>query len=326
MNKRFDNKILVYLVVGLIAILAITVLFKVPKTNATLKSTIIEFDTSEVSKIIIYPRTGNGSLIEFNRNNGKWKVQQGTISSAPREGSVQNIFREVLKLKPQNLAAIDKAKWKDFELTDSLATRIQFLTNNGENIGDLMVGKFNYKQVNNPYGGSGANNIQGTSYVRLYNDKEVFGVEGFISFFFNGNFDDWRDKSFIRSNQSDITNISFAYPVDSSYKLIKKEKIWYAGNFIADSLSMTDFLNTLRYLDGQDCRDDFKPVLNPSYQLIVEGNNLTNFTVKCYKQDNSDDYILNSSLNPDVYFTSKRDGIFEKLFKPQNYFLKKRPQ
>jgi hypothetical protein len=322
MSKRFDNKRLLYLLAGLITILFLTIVIRIPKENATLKSKIVEFDTLEISKIIIYPRIGNGNAIEFNRNNGKWTVQQGTIVSATRKGAVQNIFSEVLNLKPQSLAATNKSKWKEFELTDSLATRIKFLNKKGKILTDLMIGKLSYKQVNNPYGGYGGNNVQGTSFVRLYSEKKVYGVDGFISFFFDGKFEDWRDKTFIYSNQKDITNISFICPADSSYKLIKKELVWYSGSKIADSLNIVNFLNTLSYLNGQDIKDNYKPELNPVYQLIIEGNNLLNFSVKCYKNDNVDEYIFNSSLNPDVYFSSKRNGIFEKLFKPQSYFLK----
>src|SRR5665647_1705682 len=101
---------------------------------------------------------------------------------------------EVLNIKPQSLAAMNKSKWKDFELTDSLATHIKFLSKKGKALADLMIGKFTYKQVDNPNTGYSANNIQGTSFVRLYNEEEVYGVEGFISFLLSGKFEDWRDK------------------------------------------------------------------------------------------------------------------------------------
>jgi len=56
--------------------------------------------------------------------------------------------------------------------------------------------------------------------------------------------------------------------------------------------------------------------------MVIEGNNLLNITVKCFKGEADGEYILNSSLNPEVYFTSRRDGIFEQVFKPLSYFIK----
>jgi len=55
---------------------------------------------------------------------------------------------------------------------------------------------------------------------------------------------------------------------------------------------------------------------SPEYLMVIEGNNLLNITVKCFKSEAGDQYFLNSSLNPEVYFTSRRDGIFEQVFKP----------
>jgi hypothetical protein len=76
-------------------------------------------------------------------------------------------------------------------------------------------------------------------------------------------------------------------------------------------------------INGQDIKDGFKPVLNPVYQMLVDGNNLINFSIKCYEGDSIDEYVLNSSLNPEVYFISKKNGVFGRLFKPQSYFQKK---
>lgn len=323
MSRRFNNRRLLYLLAGLIVILLLTIVIKIPKEKATLKSKIVEFDTSEVSKIILYPMISNGSEIDFVKSSGKWTVQQGAVISATQKGVVKSLFTEVLNLKPQNLAAVDKSKWKEYELTDSLATRVKFLDKRGKILADLMVGKFSYKQPDNPYGGYVGNDFMGTSFVRLSKEKEVYGVDGFISFSLNKKFEDWRDKSFLHSKKEDITTISFTFPADSSYKLNKKDSFWYAGNQSTDSLNIANFLETLSYLNGQGIKDNFKPVSDPVYQMLVEGNNLLNFSVKVYKGDDEDEYVLNSSLNPDVYFTSKKNGIFNQLFKPKSYFLKK---
>jgi hypothetical protein len=219
MSNRFNNKRLLYLLAGLIIILVLTVIIKIPKEKATLKSKIVEFDTSAVSKVILNAKISNGKTVEFSRNNGKWTVQQGSIISATQEGAVQNMFNDVLNMKPQSLAAISKSKWKEFELTDSLATRIRFLDKKGKNLADLMIGKFSFKQAGNPNGSYNRNNVQITSFVRIYNEKEVYAVDGLMPFSFNLKFEDWRDKTFIRSRNNDIKGIRFTFPADSSFIL-----------------------------------------------------------------------------------------------------------
>ena len=322
MSNRFDNKRLIIILGSLLVILLVTVIVKIPREKSTLREKLVDIDTSDVFRIKFIPKVTTDKPYEFVKENGKWTIRQDNKVSAPAKGSVTNIFTEILSIKPQSLAATGKAKWNEYQLTDSLATRVQFFNEKGGNIADLMIGKFTYKQVNNPYAAYGGNNIEGTSYVRLSGEEKVYSVEGFLSFSFSGKFDDWRDKSFLKCKKEDLTKITFALPSDSGFVLIKKDSLWFAGSQPADSLNTSKYLNSIGYTDGQDFKDGFKPASSPVYQLIIEGNNLLNITVKCFKGDGDDEYILNSSQFPDIYFSSNRNGIFSQLFKPLRYFNK----
>lgn len=269
------------------------------------------------------PKKSEGETFEFFKENNKWRISQGSIVSDPAQGAIQNIFTEILSLKPKSLAAIDKSKWEEFELTDSLATRVKLFDIKGKELADILIGKFSYKKINSPNNYSGGNNIEGTSFVRVNGENEIYAVDGFLAFSLSGKFSDWRNKNFIRCKKDDILKVTFTIPGDSSYVLLKKEKTWFADNQQADSTSVSSYLNSLAYIDGQDFKDGYRPVSNPEYQMVVEGNNLLNFSIKCFSVEGSDEYIMNSSLNPDVYFSSKRSGIFSQIIKPKNHFLKK---
>jgi hypothetical protein len=321
MSKRFNNKRLLYLLAGLTVILILTILIKIPEEKATFKSNIVDLDTSAVIKIILNNRISAGNAVEFNRNNYNWTVRQGKIVSAIDEGAVQNIFSEVLNIKPQSLAAINHARWKEFDLTDSLATRIKFLNSKGKILADIMIGKLDFKQPDKPDGGFSGNNIKMTSYVRLYSEKEVYAIDGLIPFSFNIKFDDWRDKTFVRYNKSEITNISYLYPADSSYKLIRKDSLWYSGSLKADSLKVGNYLNSITLMRGEEFKDDFTPVSNPIYQMLVQATNSVGFSIKCYAGGSPGEYILNSSLYPEVYFIDRKSVLFNQLFKPQSSFI-----
>jgi hypothetical protein len=324
MSNRFDNKKLLYVLGVLAVILLITFLVKIPRERATISEKLLDLDTSKVEKIIVMPRIKDGDPFEFTRKNGKWIVAQGNIEAAEERGAAENMLAELTGIRPTSLEAVDKSSWKDFNLTDSLAIRVKALGKDGKTLADLMIGRFTYSQSSNPYGGGSPGGIQGTSYVRLYNEKKVFGVDGFISLSFSGKFSDYRDKTFMTlQNTGDITNVSFKLPADSSFVLSRKDTLWYAGDKLADSAATANYLNGLRYVNGEDFRDSFKSTSDPVCQLAIEGNNLLNITIKCYKGDNENEFILNSSLNPDVYFSSKRDGIYGRLFKPEMYFLTK---
>lgn len=321
MSKRFDNKKLFIILALLLVVLFLTIIVKIPKERSTLKNTLVEFDTAGVGKIIITPKIAAGKPFEFIKDNNKWTVKQDDIISAPQKGAPGTILTEILSLKPQSLAAVGESGFKEYELTDSLATRVKFINKKGKDLAELMIGKFSYKQVSNPYAQYGGNNIEGTTFVRLSGEKQIYAVDGFLAFTFSGGFNDWRDKSFLRCKKEDIKNITFTMPADSSYVLTMKDSIWFAGSQPADSAKAAGFLNSFSMLEGQDFKDRYKPAKSPDYQMVIEGNNLLNITVKCYKGETADEYILNSSLNPEVYFSSKRNGLYDDLFKPATYFL-----
>jgi hypothetical protein len=321
MSKRFDNRKLIFLLAALLVILLLTVIVKIPGERSTLKGTLVEVDTSEVGRIIIVPRVVSGKPFEFVRENEKWSVCQDNIISTPQKDAIGNIFTEILAIKPQSLAAVGKSRWQEYELTDSLATHVKLISKKGRNLAEIMIGKFSYRQSDNPYAGYGGNNIEGTTYVRLSGEEEIYAVEGFLSFMFSGGFNDWRDKSFLRCMKEDIKKVTFILPADSSYTLAMKDSLWFAGNMRADSSKTANYLNSITSVDGQDFRDRYKPASSPEYQMVIEGNNLLNITVKCYKGEAAGEYILNSSLNPEVYFSSRREGIFDRLFKPSDFFL-----
>jgi hypothetical protein len=323
MTKRLDNKRLLYLLTGLVAILILTVIIKIPKENGTLRDKIADFDTSGVAKIIIHPKAGKGDSFELYRQNSKWMVKQGSIESASQPGAVENIFSETLGLKPESLASVNKKEWARYDLTDSLATRIEFLNKKGKRMADLMFGKMDYKQQQNPYAGYGGNNVQVTSYVRLHNENKVYAVSGFISFTFGTSFNDWRDKTFIKTDRNNITRMIFTYPADSSFTLIRNGNLWNIAEAKADSSKVAGYLNTLVQENGQKIMDNFHPSGNPVYQLKIEGNNMKDIDVSCYNNIAGGEYIVNSSLNPEIYFSTKKKEIPDRIFKSAGYFLDK---
>jgi len=142
MSKRFNNVRLLFFLGGLTVILLLTIIVKIPKENASLKTRIFELDTLQITGIILYPKSDDKLPVEFKRQGSEWIVQQGDITSATRDGAVLNMFVEAVNLKPKSLATKDEAKWEEYELTDSLGTRVKFMNNKEKVLVDLLIGKF----------------------------------------------------------------------------------------------------------------------------------------------------------------------------------------
>jgi hypothetical protein len=322
MSKRFDNKRLLYILAGLAGLLVLTILLRVPAKQSTLKNLVAEVDTADVRRIIFIPKKGTGDQFEFVKEKQKWIIKQGNLSARPVPWAVPNILGQIASMKPKGLAARDDSKWAAYEVTDTLATRIRLLNGKNRDLTDLLIGKFTYTQVENPYSDYGGANVEGTSYVRINGEKEVYTVDGFLAINFSGTFNDWRDKSFIRVNKDDILKIDFTCPGDSSFTLSLTDKKWLLNGIPADSAKVTGYLTKLSRIDGHDFEDGFTPSANPEYQMKVEGNNLISFTVKAYNDPVNGKIIMNSSLYPEVWFSSTRDGIFSDIFRQKSNFMK----
>ncbi|NMC37769.1 MAG: DUF4340 domain-containing protein [Bacteroidales bacterium] len=320
MSKRFDNKKLVMVLAGLLAILLLTIMVKIPKNRSTLKEKLVEFDTAAVTRIVIIPKATDGKDFEFIKENNEWKLKQEDIITIPRGNAVKNILSEVLEIKPKSLAAVNRSEWRDYELTDSLATRIKFLDKKGKNLADIMIGKFSYNQVAaSPYS-LRQNNIAGISYVRQASEEKIYAVDGFLSLSLGGGFDNWRDRTLLRCSKEEITKITFTLPADSSFVLEKRDSVWYANNLPADSLNTEQYLNSISYLNGEDFRDGYTPGSSPDYQVLIEGNNLLSISIKCFRGVDGKELIFNSSQNPSVFFSTENRELFDKLLKPKEYF------
>ncbi len=326
MNKRFNNKRLLFILAVLALILIITFLADRPGANGTLKDSLADFDTSYVSKIIIHPRSGKGGQFEIYRQGKVWMVRQGDIVSRSVDGEVRNMMGEVLGIKPRSLASVSKSEAKQYDLTDSLATRVEFLDKRGKVLSDIMFGKLSYKQTgNSQYSGYGGNNLHVTSYVRLYNDKNIYAVDGFLSFTFNGSFDDWRDKTILKANINDITKITFTYPADSSFILFKDGNAWKAAGKLADSAKTAGYLNSLAMVNGRQIADNYKTSSPPLYRMELEGNNGLNIKIDCYAGSKPDEYIIHSEMNPDMYFSAGWKNLPGRLLVSSSYFLSPLP-
>lgn len=322
MSKRFDSKKLLYIFAALLIILVVTFITKIPREQSTLKKAVASFDTSAVERIKIRPKIQDGEEFVFFRENGEWKIRQGDVVSRPREGAVTNILNDLVAIKPSALVAVSKEKWKDYDVDDSLGIRIIAENRKGKKLADLVIGRFSYKPVNNPYGGYGGGSVDGTSYIRQYDEEAVYSVDGFLTFSFSGGFDDWRNKELLRFGRNDVTKVTFTFPADSGFILEKKDNRWFCGGQPADSALTFDYLGNVGYTYGEAFADSFKPAQKPAYQIVFEGNNMLNISLKCYSDDNGTLYFT-SSLNPDSYFSDESGNLRKHLLKTAGYFIKK---
>ncbi len=322
MYKKLNIKSLVIIFVVLLVIVIIVFYMDSKKGERTFRSNIVDIDTSKVTSIIIYPKSNRREPVEITRKGYEWKIKSRQRLFNADENIVNNILKTMTELKPKRVAAADRSRWEEFEVTDSLATRVQLIT--GKKTGaDIYFGKFSYQQPKNQM--AYYYNQQGTinTYVRIAKDKIVYVVEGYLGMTLNRGLNDFRNKTVLRSNKSDWTRLSFIYPADSSFYLVREGGKWMVDGLQADSASVAGYFNSISWLSSSDFVDDQKPLrADADFTLKIEGDNFVKpIQIKAFKADTANRYLISSSLNEGVFFSSAKSKLAEKIFAGKNKFL-----
>ncbi len=322
MYKKLNIKSLSIIFSVLLILVLIIFYIDSRKGERTFRSNIVDIDTSKVTSIIIYPKADRQDPVEIQRKGNLWKIKSGQKLFNADENIVNNILKTLIELKPKRVAATDRSRWKEFEVTDSLATRVKLIT--GKKTGTyIYFGKFSYQQPKNQM--AYYYNQRGTinTYVRIAKDKIVYVVEGYLGMTLNRQLNDFRNKSILKSNESNWTRLSFTYPADSSFYLVKEGGNWLVNGLLADSGSVKDYFSSISWLTSSDFVDDQKPLQDePEFTLKIEGDNFVRpIQIKAFKADTSNRYLVTSSLNEGTFFSGRASGLTEKIFTGKTRFL-----
>ncbi len=315
LSKFLNTKTLIILLVVLGLVYLVSKLTE--RKDRTFKSEMVTIDTAMVTKIIILPKLGEeGKEVIISKTGTEWKLESDNKSYKPDQASIKNILSELVRMKSERVAAVDEAKWKEFEVTDSTATRIN-LYNNSKLLADLYVGKFNYTQPpqgqQNPY--QQQNKGKMSTYVRPAGDKEVYVVEGFIKMTIQPNVNTYRDKTLFAASKDDLTKISFTYPNNEGFVLSKEGTQWYLNGQVTDSVKTDRYLSKLSRVTSSNFIDDVMPFSSiPTHKVTIEGNNIIPVEINAFPADSINQYVITSTLVSDSKYSGAKSGLFERVF------------
>jgi hypothetical protein len=314
MNKKMNNKTLLSVLAILVLVFFTTNYLKNNNSDNILQTDLVSVDTSKISEIIIHPANKSKKDVSFSNDNGTWNVKSGQIKSETKNGDMGRILSELAGIKIERLITKSKEKWEKYQLTDSLATLLEIKEKGSSSPLKLYLGKVNYQA---PQGGGrqfNAQNFSAQTNIRVNDDDKVYLVNGFLGMMFNRDFNAWRNNEFIKINQNSITSLQFTHPADTSFTLAKVDSVWRINNKSPDSTKLAKFLGLLSNKTINEFNDDFTPASAPEHLLKISGNNMKDIEIKCYRDLTQNRYLMESSLNPGVFFSSKEDGIFSQVF------------
>ncbi len=131
----------------------------------------------KVIKKLNYIKTMRDGVLHYHTG-GTAKVADERMSS---------LFAQLLAIKPKRLAARDESKWSELQV-DSTGSRVKVFRGF-----EINIGSGNWQIFI-----SAARTMN--TFVRLYNDKDVYEVDGFLDMTFNQGANIFRDGTVISSD------------------------------------------------------------------------------------------------------------------------------
>lgn len=317
MFKKINSTVLVVILIALVGIYYATRLFD--SSDRSFREVVADVNPDEVTRVVINDPQ-SAEIIDIRKEGDRWSVHKPSGNFPADSNVVANIIAQVGNLKTKRYAGKGEDQWKKYELTDSTATTVEFMSG-GETLTKLMIGKFSYSMPKDQVQQQqqqmmGGRQPQGemTSYVRLADEKDVYAVDGFLKMNFNRDADSYRDKTLVNVNPEDIQRVVLDYG-GRTMTLTRGEPGWMLNGTPADSAGAVNYIRGIARLSNPGFLPDDYSGQPAAYKVNIEGNNFAPIELRAYPvSDTNINYVVNSSHNPTAYFSGKQSDLFEKIF------------
>lgn len=279
-----NNKVLLIVLLALLAAFILTRVFRAPARESNLDKEIFHVDTTDIFRLEIQA-AGTEAPLKLTRSDSGWQVQEGQKTAMTDRSQVKSLLRTLATVEPERIVSRTEKKWNQYQVGDSATLRLTAFNRDGGEVAAWRIGK----------------EQRGSTFIRPASEEEVYAIDGNLRTRFNKDFNDWRDKTFLRVKRNLIDKIAFRYPADSGFVLEKKSGAWRVGRQKADSLKVAQYLAKIQSKDLRSFADEYAPAQNPDVTLTIEGNG-TETTISGWKKSGRQ-WILSSSLQEGVYFS-----------------------
>ena len=306
MYRKLNIKILAIIFSILMIVVVLIEMADFRKGGRTFREELVDVSPDEVTSLEISPKVEGNKVIKLLIENDSWCVESGDKRYRADPSLPSAMINELNSMKPESVVATGDERRVQYEVTDSLGTRVKLFSGNNL-LADLIIGKFSFSQPQKM-----------TSYIRLEGDKVIYGVDGMLGMSFNRNVDSFRDRTVIKSNSSDWSRLVYKYPADSSFTLEKAAEGWTVNGQPADSASVAEYFHAIRNLSDSRFAEN-KTGMSGTHSLLIEGNNdMEKVEINGYYQEVGV-FMDESSQNRGTTFESKE--LAEKIFNSSSSLL-----
>ena len=308
MFKRFTNKQLGVALAGLTVLYLGMVAFGGRKAR-TFEKTLAVVDTALVNTIIV--DAPQKEQVQLEKQTGTWRLKLANGNTAPVNGNaLRSALGGLALLEASQLVSRDEDDWGEYQV-DSAGTRVQLMGADGKLL-DIILGNFTYRTT-------------GMNYVRMQDDEDTYLVEGYLEGNFNKAANDWRKNSICDFTTADVQGLGFAMGDGSDFKISKdssQQWVMMENEQVLDQAEVSSFISSIYALKSSNFVDRKPASMSPAMQLSIQTATKGIVTVKAFP-DAEHGFLIQSSQNPESYFSGNQEGLTEKLFVQAERFFAK---
>lgn len=274
---------------------------------------LITFADDTIAEIAIKP--SSGEQVTVTKNSAEdWTVEEGSKSASADTETVNAYLNKLGEIKAVRLVSKNEERWKDFNLIDSTALKVQLTNTKGEEE-TLFVGRFSYQQNSRAQSGQ--------SYVRSSASTNSYVVNGFLSADLNKSINGWRNQKVLSYKTAAIQDAVWYYPADSGFVVNNASGTWKVDAQQADSAKTVTFFKGLQNKSFANFEYDLPaPTAEPSHQLVINLTNGQSLRIKAWpiNEEGKDEFLIQSSINESALFRSKTTELFDDIFPAREVF------
>lgn len=229
------------ILITILVVLAVSAYFLTKRTGETsfdiaVRAKLSDIDTNLVTKIFI---RNEFDSITIERYGTSWIV----TNPLRYESDIDRISIALMRLS--NMPILSSVTNKREKLLkfglDSMGVNVKVYGKKGL-MSDLIIGN----NASNPT----------EVFARLNGSNDVYLVKGPLRFTFNAPLKDWRNRRLVRFSPDSVSDIELSYGKES-FRLVKKDSLWYLGGIKADSSFVNKYLRRLSIFETDYFEDDY---------------------------------------------------------------------
>jgi hypothetical protein len=316
MYRKIKIRRLLLLVIILLLVVGGLVLKDYFKGDRSYRTFVMNIDSAKVKSITISSMIPFPNTIKLYLDQKQWKVSGNGLIYSADPITLKRLINDLSQLKIETLAGTGKSNWSEFQVTDSSAIKVTIEEKGNKT---LFIGKFSYQPPANPNDRQGNMN----SYVRLAGQDETYSVQGFLRMNFAPAINNYRNRFLIRSSSDLFIKLTYTYPGDSSFILLKENNKWLIDGAPVDTVQLESYLTELEHLTSYEFADTIKHNNQPIFSLKIEGATLPSaIELKAYQTLSGDGYLINSSYNPEALFNGSAQNLTSKIFTGKDILIR----